>query len=53
MDDKQNKILEGMKKLKNAIEEYIDNMELDDADEKMKDRAKKKNPKDKEEPEED
>ena len=33
MDEKQKKILEGMKKLKDAIEGYIDNIELDEAEE--------------------
>ena len=33
MDKKQKEILEGMKKLKDAIEGYIDNIELDEAEE--------------------
>ena len=41
-------MLEGMKKLKSAIEDFIDNVELDEADEEIK--AKSRTPK-KEEPE--
>lgn len=33
MDKKQKEILEGMKKLKDAIEGYIDSIELDEAEE--------------------
>ena len=43
MDKKQKEILEGMKKLKDAIEGYIDNIELDEAEEAEEmEKAKKK-----------
>lgn len=37
------KIIDGMKKLREAIGDFIDNMSIDDADEELK--AKAKNPK--------
>lgn len=45
MDNKA--IVEGMKKLKSAIEDFIDNVELDD-DDKVFERKKKKSEKDSE-----
>lgn len=47
MDKKQKEILEGMKKLKDAIEGYIDNIELDEAEEaeEMEKSKKKAEPK--------
>ena len=50
MQDEKMKIVEGLKKLKDAIENFVDNMELDKAEEEMKKPKKKKE--EKEEPEE-
>ena len=50
MQDEKMKIVEGLKKLKDAIENFVDNMELDKAEEEMKKQKKKKE--EKEEPEE-
>ena len=46
MDNK--KIVEGMKKLRDAIEEFVDNIEIDEADESFKKKDPKKSEKDKE-----
>lgn len=46
MDNKA--IINGMKKLKSAIEDFLDNMEMDDA-EKSKKKAPKAKPEDKDE----
>lgn len=46
MDNK--KIIDGMKKLREAIGDFIDNMTIDEADEEIKDKAKAKKAKDKE-----
>ncbi len=40
MDDK--KIIDGMKKLREAIGDFIDNMAIDEADEEIKAKAKAK-----------
>lgn len=40
MDNK--KIIDGMKKLREAIGDFIDNMAIDEADEEIKDKAKAK-----------
>lgn len=50
MQDEKMKMVEGLKKLKDAIEDFVDNMELDKAEEEMKKSKKKKE--EKEEPEE-
>ena len=50
MQDEKMKMVEGLKKLKDAIENVVDNMELDKAEEEMKKPKKKKE--EKEEPEE-
>lgn len=50
MQDEKMKMVEGLKKLKDAIENFVDNMELDKAEEEMKNPKKKKE--EKEEPEE-
>ena len=36
MQDEKMKMVEGLKKLKDAIENFVDNMELDKAEEEMK-----------------
>lgn len=46
MDNK--KIIDGMKKLREAIGDFIDNMAIDEADEEIKDKAKAKKAKAKE-----
>lgn len=46
MDNK--KIIDGMKKLREAIGDFIDNMTIDEADEEIKDKAKAKKAKAKE-----
>ena len=46
MDNK--KIIDGMKKLREAIGDFIDNMTIDEVDEEIKDKAKVKKAKDKE-----
>lgn len=45
MDNEQ--IIKGMKKLREAISDFIDNMAMDEADEEIKEKAKAKNKKDK------
>ena len=50
MQNEKMKMVEGLKKLKDAIEDFVDNMELDKAEEEMKKLKKKKE--EKEEPEE-
>jgi hypothetical protein len=50
MQDEKMKMVEGLKKLKDAIENFVDNMELDKAEEEMNKPKKKKE--EKEEPEE-
>ena len=50
MENENKKMVEGLKKLKDAIENFVDNMELDKAEEEMKKPKKKKE--EKEEPEE-
>ena len=42
MDSKA--IIDGMKKLKSAIEDFLDNMEMDDAEKGMKKKAPKAKP---------
>ena len=42
MQDEKMKMVEGLKKLKDAIENFVDNMELDKAEEEMKKPKKKK-----------
>lgn len=46
MDNK--KIIDGMKKLREAIGDFIDNMTIDEADESFKKKDPKKSEKDKE-----
>jgi hypothetical protein len=50
MQDEKMKMVEGLKKLKDAIENFVDNMELDKVEEEMNKPKKKKE--EKEEPEE-
>jgi hypothetical protein len=47
MDNKA--LIEGMKKLKSAIEDFIDNMEMDGAEKGMKKKAPKAKPEDEDE----
>ena len=42
MENENKKMVEGLKKLKDAIENFVDNMELDKAEEEMKKPKKKK-----------
>lgn len=51
MENENKKMVEGLKKLKDAIENFVDNMTIDEADEKSK--PKKKAVKDEKEKEED
>lgn len=40
MEDEKKKMVEGLKKLKDAIENFVDNMAIDEADEKSKPKKK-------------
>jgi hypothetical protein len=54
MENENKKMVEGLKKLKDAIENFVDNMTLDEADEKSKPKKKAvKEEKDEKEKEED